>query len=270
MRTRSSGPVAEPSSTPKRCQNKNGSKQQFDPTIVEKPVVMMDDTRTMEEMLQAPTEGYGDAIVIPTILADNFDLKHGLLNLITSKQFFSFEKDDPHAHICLSPDVVALTNAVKALLHKNTTPPPASIKAVEESCVTCGGPHSYTQCLTTDGNAFPRYHDNIQAYVSTAAVNYNQGNTGYQPGGELLLKNNTFSARLTHILVSLFMDSLNPRVVSAAKLPILNPNEFDLWKMRIEQYFLMTDYSLWEVILNGDSPVPTRLVEGVNTLSVFL
>nr|GEV39916.1 hypothetical protein [Tanacetum cinerariifolium] len=54
-----------------------------------------------------------------------------------------------------------------------------------------------------------------------------------------------------------------PQVVSAAKLPILNPNEFDLWKMRIEQYFLMTDYSLWEVILNGDSPVPTRIVEGV-------
>nr|GEW00677.1 hypothetical protein [Tanacetum cinerariifolium] len=34
-------------------------------------------------------------------------------------------------------------------------------------------------------------------------------------------------------------------------------------KMRIEQYFLMTDYSLWEVFLNGDSPVPTRVVEGV-------
>nr|GEU87885.1 hypothetical protein [Tanacetum cinerariifolium] len=33
--------------------------------------------------------------------------------------------------------------------------------------------------------------------------------------------------------------------------------------MRIEQYFLMTDYSLWEVILNGDSPVPTRVVNGV-------
>nr|GEU61858.1 hypothetical protein [Tanacetum cinerariifolium] len=54
-----------------------------------------------------------------------------------------------------------------------------------------------------------------------------------------------------------------PQVVSAAKRPILNPNEFDLWKMRIEQYFLITDYSLWEVILNGDSPVPTRVVEGV-------
>nr|GEY83811.1 hypothetical protein [Tanacetum cinerariifolium] len=46
-------------------------------------------------------------------------------------------------------------------------------------------------------------------------------------------------------------------------LPILNPNEFDLWKMGIEQYFLMIDYSLWEVILNGDSPVPTRVVDGV-------
>nr|GEX82250.1 hypothetical protein [Tanacetum cinerariifolium] len=33
--------------------------------------------------------------------------------------------------------------------------------------------------------------------------------------------------------------------------------------MRIEQYFLMTDYSLWEVILNGDSPVPTIVVDGV-------
>nr|GEV78566.1 ribonuclease H-like domain-containing protein [Tanacetum cinerariifolium] len=59
------------------------------------------------------------------------------------------------------------------------------------------------------------------------------------------------------------MDSLSTKVVSAAKLPILNPNEFDLWKMRLEQYFLMTDYSLWEVILNGDSHVPTIVVEGV-------
>nr|GEV89318.1 ribonuclease H-like domain-containing protein [Tanacetum cinerariifolium] len=59
------------------------------------------------------------------------------------------------------------------------------------------------------------------------------------------------------------MESISPQVVSAAKLPILNPNEFDLWKMRIEQYFLMTDYSHWEVILNGDSLAPTRVVDGV-------
>nr|GEW14935.1 putative ribonuclease H-like domain-containing protein [Tanacetum cinerariifolium] len=59
------------------------------------------------------------------------------------------------------------------------------------------------------------------------------------------------------------MESLSPQVVAAAKLPILNPKEFDLWKMRIEQYFLMTGYSLWEVILNGDSPIPIRIVDGV-------
>nr|GEY56335.1 hypothetical protein [Tanacetum cinerariifolium] len=36
--------------------------------------------------------------------------------------------------------------------------------------------------------------------------------------------------------------------------------------MRIEQYFLMTDYSLWKVILNGESSVPTRIVEDTKTL----
>nr|GEZ65401.1 hypothetical protein [Tanacetum cinerariifolium] len=59
------------------------------------------------------------------------------------------------------------------------------------------------------------------------------------------------------------MKSLSPQVVVAAKLSILNPNEFDLWKMRIEHYFLMNDYSLWEVILNGNSLTPTRVVDGV-------
>ncbi|GJX48672.1 reverse transcriptase domain-containing protein [Tanacetum coccineum] len=309
----------------------------------------MTDQRTMAELLQAPTEGYGDAIVIPVILAENFELKHDLLNLVTSKQFCGFKKEDPHAHIrwfnkitsmikykdvpnssfklmffpfsiegatriwlkkepprsivtwedlvskfinqffppskttnlrntitnfqqrfdesfceawdhfkdllraCphygftelhqldtfynsltstdqdslnaaaggnlltktpkdaltiienkskvrtsrnkpvvakvstntstsgLSPDVAALSDAVKALLLKNTTPPPASVKAVEESCVTCGGPHPYYQCLATDGNAFPGYQDNIQTYVSAAAVNYNQGNAKHRP-----------------------------------------------------------------------------------------
>ncbi|GKC92237.1 ribonuclease H-like domain-containing protein [Tanacetum coccineum] len=38
-----------------------------------------------------------------------------------------------------------------------------------------------------------------------------------------------------------------------ARLPILNLGDYDLWLMRIEQYFLMTDYSLWEVIKNGNT-----------------
>nr|GEZ46259.1 hypothetical protein [Tanacetum cinerariifolium] len=63
------------------------------------------------------------------------------------------------------------------------------------------------------------------------------------------LKKRTFSIHKR--LFSDPMESLSPHVVYAAKLPILNPNEFDLWKMRIEHYFLVTDYSLWEVILKG-------------------
>nr|GEZ19312.1 hypothetical protein [Tanacetum cinerariifolium] len=59
------------------------------------------------------------------------------------------------------------------------------------------------------------------------------------------------------------MDSQSAPVVSAAKLPILNPNEFDLWKIRIKQYFLMTDYSLCEVIINGDSVISRVAVDGV-------
>nr|GFB70191.1 hypothetical protein [Tanacetum cinerariifolium] len=49
----------------------------------------------------------------------------------------------------------------------------------------------------------------------------------------------------------------------AAKLLVLNPGKFELWKMRIEQYFLMTDYALWEVIVNDDSPPPNKTIDGV-------
>ncbi|GJT47978.1 putative ribonuclease H-like domain-containing protein [Tanacetum coccineum] len=58
-------------------------------------------------------------------------------------------------------------------------------------------------------------------------------------------------------------ESISAQVVAAAKLLVLNPNEFELWKMRIEQYFLMTDYALWEVIVNGDSPPPKKTIDGV-------
>nr|GEV36649.1 retrovirus-related Pol polyprotein from transposon TNT 1-94 [Tanacetum cinerariifolium] len=100
--------------------------------------------------------------------------------------------------------------------------------------------------------------------VNTACYVQNRSKdltSGIRAIGRTLLKKTTFLH--TRLTLSISVDSLRPQVVSAAKLPILNPNEFDIWKIRIEQYFLMTGYSLWEVIINGDSPVPTRLVEGV-------
>ncbi|GJY10591.1 reverse transcriptase domain-containing protein [Tanacetum coccineum] len=75
------------------------------------------------------------------------------------------------------PDVAELKDIVKALLldKKNQNQAPTPMKAVEESCVTCEGAHSYRNCPTTNGNV---YRDNIQEYVSQAATaNFNQGNT---------------------------------------------------------------------------------------------
>nr|GEY07053.1 DNA-directed DNA polymerase [Tanacetum cinerariifolium] len=63
------------------------------------PEVPMADNRTTAELLQVPTEGYEDAIVIPEIAANNFELKHSLINLVQNKQFFGHDKEDPHAHI---------------------------------------------------------------------------------------------------------------------------------------------------------------------------
>nr|GFC46239.1 hypothetical protein [Tanacetum cinerariifolium] len=77
-----------------------------------------------------------------------------------------------------------VTTAMTAILKQfQATPPLASVKAVEEIYVTCGGAHPYYQCLAADGNTFPELRDNIQGYVSAATVNYNQGNSGYRPPG---------------------------------------------------------------------------------------
>nr|GEU32434.1 reverse transcriptase domain-containing protein [Tanacetum cinerariifolium] len=53
----------------------------------------------MEEMLQAPMEGYGDAIVVPDILAENFEIRTGLLSLIQANQFYGFKSNNPNDHI---------------------------------------------------------------------------------------------------------------------------------------------------------------------------
>ncbi|GKE76087.1 hypothetical protein Tco_1542207 [Tanacetum coccineum] len=76
-----------------RSQTRNRNRQQqsqqavqplhLEEPFVNPPVVSMADNRTMAQLLQAPTEGYEDAIVI----------------LVQNKQFFGHDKEDPHAHI---------------------------------------------------------------------------------------------------------------------------------------------------------------------------
>ncbi|GJX38380.1 hypothetical protein Tco_0251683 [Tanacetum coccineum] len=269
--------------TRSQSRNSNRQQQQVPPTFVEpfnlvEPienqaplVVTMADNRTMAQLLEAPTEGYEDAIVVPEITADNFELKHGLLTLVQNKQFFGHDKEDPHAHIRYfnkitstmkfpnvpstrwEPEVNDLLRAcphhgflelhqldtfynalnsndqdslnsaaggnfldkmpreclriieskskvrnshnkpVVAKVGTSTSTPgisldvaaleptdaPATVKAVEEKCVTCGGAHSYRNCPATDGNV---YRDNYQEikFPQAAVANFNQGNTGYR------------------------------------------------------------------------------------------
>ncbi|GKD18809.1 hypothetical protein Tco_1207967, partial [Tanacetum coccineum] len=99
MRTRNSNfPNNSPVTIPRR-QNKRRVPNVVKPelrTIVE--VAPMAE-RTMEELLRAPTEGYGEAIVIPEINADHFEIKTNLLQLVQASLFHGFERDNPHAHI---------------------------------------------------------------------------------------------------------------------------------------------------------------------------
>nr|GFA79744.1 reverse transcriptase domain-containing protein [Tanacetum cinerariifolium] len=114
MRTRSSSNlVGESSPNPTtlnlKRHNRRRSKQPF--SLEESPLDTMADQRTMAELLRAPTEGYVDAIVVPPILTEHFELKHSLMNMMTSDQFFRLEKDNPHDHIQLQDNIQGLVSA---------------------------------------------------------------------------------------------------------------------------------------------------------------
>nr|GEY70914.1 hypothetical protein [Tanacetum cinerariifolium] len=86
----------------------------------------------------------------------------------------------------------AVTTAMTGILKQfQATPPSTSVKAIEEICVTCGGAHPYYLCLAAGGNTILEHRDNIQGYISAAAINYNQGsgslpsNTVANPKGKL-------------------------------------------------------------------------------------
>nr|GEU70611.1 hypothetical protein [Tanacetum cinerariifolium] len=251
---------SNPTSLNPKRRNRRHSKKPF--ILEESPVDTMADQCTMAELLRVPTEGYAEAIVVPSILVEQFELKHSLINMMTSDQFFELEKAwdrykdllraCPHhgftelhqldtfynalnpadqdslnsaadgnllerrtqdvltiienkskvrnsqnksivsqlkpsdGNSSSSSDIAKLTHAVNQqtsvvtaamtviLKQFQATPPPASIKSVEQICVTCGGAHPYYQCLAVDGNTFPEFQDNIQGYVSAAAINYNE------------------------------------------------------------------------------------------------
>ncbi|GKE86255.1 reverse transcriptase domain-containing protein [Tanacetum coccineum] len=71
-------------------------------------------------------------------------------------------------------EMAALTDVVNAMLRHVKTSSPETVKAISESCMTCGGPHPYYECLAADGNTFN---------ASAVATTYNQ-NQGCHPQGD--------------------------------------------------------------------------------------
>nr|GEU62748.1 reverse transcriptase domain-containing protein [Tanacetum cinerariifolium] len=141
---------------------------------------------------KAPIEGYGKAIVIPKILAENFEIKTNSLQLVHANKFHGFKRDNPHTHIINFKRMTAIlkykdvpNDAIKLMLFSYSLEGVARVwdnvsktddridkladlitnlveivnkqviapaKAVEKTRVTCGGAHAYYECIATDSN----------------------------------------------------------------------------------------------------------------------
>nr|GFA46814.1 reverse transcriptase domain-containing protein [Tanacetum cinerariifolium] len=97
MRTRNSYFPNNSSVTIPRRRNKRCTPNVVEPEL--RTIVEMADNHTMEELHQAPIEGNGEAIVIPEINADHFEIKTNLLQLVQANPYHSFERENPHTHI---------------------------------------------------------------------------------------------------------------------------------------------------------------------------
>nr|GEY08347.1 reverse transcriptase domain-containing protein [Tanacetum cinerariifolium] len=121
-------------------------------------IVEMADNCTVAQMLQAPIEGYEDAIVVPPINANDFELKQTLINLQIAASL------EDKLDIRMNRFEKSL-NDMKA----SFVTPTAPIKAVGEVCVACGANHSYNQFSLTRGNEFSVFYDNIQQFQTAAS-----------------------------------------------------------------------------------------------------
>ncbi|GJS96239.1 ribonuclease H-like domain-containing protein [Tanacetum coccineum] len=65
------------------------------------------------------------------------------------------------------------------------------------------------------------------------------------------------------------MDLASAQNNTIAKLPLLKQGDYEMWRLKIEQYIQLQDYALWEIIENGNSFTPvlrtTTNVDGTST-----
>ncbi|GJU92204.1 hypothetical protein Tco_1304627 [Tanacetum coccineum] len=98
--------------------------------------------------------------------------------------------------------------------------------------------------LALNGVGIKRFHDDLEVIAAKIRVTTAKQNL-------VLLKD---------------MDQDSAHIVGTSKVPMLKPGEYELWRMRMEQYIQMIDYSLWEVTENGNSVPKIKLVEGVEII----
>nr|GEW12505.1 hypothetical protein [Tanacetum cinerariifolium] len=204
-RDQTSNTTSSTNTTPKG-RTRRSSKQKVENSNFDEnlsSVATMADNRTMAEMLRAPTKGCAEAIMVPLILAEQFELKHSLINMMTSDQLFGLEKENPHDHIRWGSPPVARKRSPTFYyhgfteLHQLNAFYNALNPTDQDSLNAAAGGNllerstqdvltiieNKSKCLAVGGKTFPEFRDNIQGYVSAAAANYNQGNPSYRPQG---------------------------------------------------------------------------------------
>ncbi|GKC17126.1 reverse transcriptase domain-containing protein [Tanacetum coccineum] len=127
MRTRNSNFPNNSNVTIPRRRNKGRAPNIVEPEL--RTIVAPMAERTMEELLRAPTEGYGEAIVLPEINADHFEIKTNLLQLVQANPFHGYERENPHAHI---NSFKRITSTLRFRDVPNDKEPPNSILTWED------------------------------------------------------------------------------------------------------------------------------------------
>nr|GEY55869.1 reverse transcriptase domain-containing protein [Tanacetum cinerariifolium] len=131
-----SGSSSNPISTNSKHRNRIRSKPRV--KLFSIPIVTMTDNRTMEEMLQASTEGITSTLKFKDVPNDAIKL-----------MLFSYWLEGA-AKIWIDKLTDTISNLVETFNKKMTTP--TTVKAVEETCVICRGAHPYYECIATDSN----------------------------------------------------------------------------------------------------------------------
>nr|GEX41848.1 ribonuclease H-like domain-containing protein [Tanacetum cinerariifolium] len=190
----------------------------------------------MEELCQPTLNGQGGPIASIAIQAMNFGLKNDMIQQVqNSCQFHGLPDDDANKHL---DKFLHVAQSIKVN------------EVTDDALCLYLFPHSLTHHTTSWFDRFPR--DSITTFEQMAKMFFEK----YFHPLWLLSPCNLKGKR--------FVQVKGPTSGGCCcKASYSQPNEFDLWRMRIEQYNSMTNYSLWEVILNGDSPTLTRIIDGV-------